>query len=139
MRLRRTPRSPHPHVAVAKRFWLATAAGDAEGLASVLAPDVEWRVPGEHPLSGNFASRAEMIDQIARFGESVDDARLEVQDILASALGALIHYRLQARRGDRQLDTEVHLHLEIDEGQIVRARLVPTEPAELDAFLSWTH
>lgn len=139
MRVRGARRSEHPNVAVAKHLWLATAEGDAGALRELLAPDVEWRVYGEHPLAGRFRSQAAVIDQLSRFGDAVDDARLEVRDILTSARGALIRYRLSASRSGRSLETDYHLLLEIEDGKVVRGQVVPTDAAAVGAFFSWMH
>jgi len=44
-----------PKIATIERFFSAYAAHDLEGLASVLAADIEWTIPGRHPLSGTKA------------------------------------------------------------------------------------
>ncbi|CAL9674898.1 nuclear transport factor 2 family protein [Streptomyces sp. enrichment culture] len=41
-----------PKIEAIERFFTAYAANDVEGIAQVLAEDIEWTIPGHHPLSG---------------------------------------------------------------------------------------
>ncbi len=59
----------HPHVAAVERFFAAYAAKDVGAVREILAPDVVWRIPGHHPLSGPKYGPDEVLaffDQLAR-------------------------------------------------------------------------
>ena len=57
----------HPATAVVDRMYACFAQGDMEALKrDVFAPDVEWALPGHHPLSGVKRGADEVI---AFFGE----------------------------------------------------------------------
>jgi hypothetical protein len=42
----------HAKISAIQSFIAAYAAGDRDGIASVLAEEIEWTIPGHHPLSG---------------------------------------------------------------------------------------
>ncbi|MDH6139244.1 ketosteroid isomerase-like protein [Kitasatospora sp. GP30] len=60
-----------PKVDAIERFFTAYAAGDAESMSAVLAEDIEWTIPGRHPLSGTKRGIAEVrsfFDQLGKAG-----------------------------------------------------------------------
>ena len=134
-------RSPakHANVSLAKRFWAATAEGDAGALEATLSDKVVWRVHGHNPLSGEYRGPDAMMATIADFGDHVDDTRLSMLDLYASAHGAVISYRLWARRGEREVDLEILARLTIEDGLLTRCDVVPMDQAAMDAFLNWIH
>ena len=61
--------SKHPNLQVIERFFAAYAAKDVGAVREALAPDVVWRIPGHHPLSGPKHGVDEVLaffDQLAR-------------------------------------------------------------------------
>lgn len=57
--------------AAVQQFFAAYAAGDLEAMSAVLAEDIEWTIPGRHPLSGTKRGIAEVVsffDQLAKAG-----------------------------------------------------------------------
>jgi ketosteroid isomerase-like protein len=42
----------HPNMKVIQTFFQAYSSGDMEQIAGILSPDIEWVIPGRHPLSG---------------------------------------------------------------------------------------
>ena len=137
MKTREAPEGTN--LAVARRMWLAAAEGDARALEDVLAKDVIWRVHGNNSLSGLYTSRDTVIGNIVDFADRVDDLRLSLRDVYASAEGAVVHYDLWARRDERILETPVLLRLRIEDSRIVESDVVPENQGDLDAFLNWIH
>ena len=132
-------RTENRNVDVAKRIWEAAAQGDAGALAKIFADGVVWHSHGRNPMSGEFHGRDAVIAQIARFADHVDDLRLDLEDIFVSAHGAVLHYAVWARRGERVLQTDFQLRLTIEEGEVSECHVVPTDQHVTDEFLSWTH
>lgn len=59
----------HPNIEKIQAFFTAYAAKDVGRVAEVLAPDIVWRIPGHHPLSGEKRGIEEVLaffDQLAR-------------------------------------------------------------------------
>jgi hypothetical protein len=72
-----------PKLDAIERFFAAYADHDADGIASVIAEDVEWIIPGHHPLSGTKYGRDEVLsffDQLAKTGFQAEPLFLEAND-----------------------------------------------------------
>ncbi|MFE3764838.1 nuclear transport factor 2 family protein [Streptomyces sp. NPDC059104] len=64
-----------PKVESVEKFFAAYAAGDVDGMSAVLAPDIQWAIPGRHPLSGTKHGVAEVrsfFDQLGKAGFQAD-------------------------------------------------------------------
>ena len=75
----------------------------------------------------------------ADFGDHVDDLRLSLKDVYASANGAVISYALWACRGAKVIEQEVLVRLRIEEGLVVECDAVAVDQAAMAAFMSWIH
>jgi ketosteroid isomerase-like protein len=72
-----------PKIETIERFFAAYAAHDTATLASVLAEDIEWTIPGRHPLSGTKRGVAEVVaffDQLGKAGFKADPVFLGAND-----------------------------------------------------------
>ncbi|MFC4503614.1 MULTISPECIES: nuclear transport factor 2 family protein [Streptomyces] len=56
-----------PKVEAVHHFFSAYAANDVKGMSAVLAPGIEWSIPGHHPLSGTKHGLDE-VDQLGKAG-----------------------------------------------------------------------
>jgi ketosteroid isomerase-like protein len=126
----------HPHLVLARRLWSAIADADVQILREVLAPKTVWRMYGRSPLAGTFEGPEAVIAFMARVGELSDELEASLVDIFVSERGAVMRYRVAARRGSRRLDIEHLLLIEIEEGQIEQAVFAPLDQARYDRF--WT-
>jgi len=52
----------HPNLQLIQTFFEAYGANDLTAIARVLSPDIEWVIPGQHPLSGVKRGVAEVLD-----------------------------------------------------------------------------
>jgi ketosteroid isomerase-like protein len=124
----------HPNEAVVRELWGAISDGNAERVASVLAPDVLWRSYEAGDLSGDRYGPEPVLDLLAIAGEWVDTMSLDLVDVYANDRGAVMHYRVRARRGAQELDTQVLIVFEVESGLVVSAYSVPLDPAANGAF-----
>jgi len=124
----------HPNLLVAQGLWSSAAEGDAEALRGYLARDVVWTSVGHNPLSGERKGPEEVLDYLARVGETADDFVSRLEDIFVSELGAVVTYQVQARRGERRLEMEFLLVLRIEAGQVVNALMVAVDQYTNDEF-----
>lgn len=71
----------HPNVALVERMIECFNRGDMETLKrEILAEDIEWRLPGHHPLAGTKHGADEVIaffQQLARAGIRVELSRID--------------------------------------------------------------
>ncbi len=124
----------HSNRAVALRFWEALAEGDPDAVVALLSPDIVWRAHGDNPVAGEYRGPEKVLDYLARLGETVDELCSVLQDIFASERGAVIHYRVSARRGPKRLDNEFVMVLGIEAGRILDVTLVPADQRRSTAF-----
>ena len=127
-------RTPHPNAVVARRMWESFGAGDVEGLEQVLAPDVLWRAYGSNPYTGEVKGLRQMLNHLARSGETVDELRSEVREIFAGEGGAVIWATTDAARGPKVLHVDYLLLLRIAEGRVYEVSSVPMDQRHNDEF-----
>jgi len=65
----------HPNLAAIERFFAAYAAKDVGAVREVLAPDIVWRIPGHHPLSGPKHG----VDEVLAFFDQLGQADMKAQ------------------------------------------------------------
>lgn len=58
----------HPNVLAYLRTVEAFRHGDLDTVASLIAEDVVWHVPGDHPLAGEYVGRERLLEFLARLG-----------------------------------------------------------------------
>jgi ketosteroid isomerase-like protein len=126
----------HPNSEFATALWDAVAQGDSEAVRALLADEVVWHAGGRHALSGEFSGPDAVLDYLARVGERADELSTELTDIFVNDSGAVVIYRLSARRELKRLETELFLELEIREGKLVRARSVSVDQVASNEFWS---
>jgi ketosteroid isomerase-like protein len=124
----------HPHLAVARNLWATIADGDAEAVRALLCDNVVWRSVGLNPLSGTYEGPDELLDYLARVGESVDELTSRMSDVMVSEAGAIICYRVTARRPSKELEMDYLLRLGIRDGRIAECLLVPVDQRKNDDF-----
>ena len=52
----------HPNIKLINDFFTAYAGNNIEGIKAILAEDIKWHIPGEHPLSGIKSGMQEVLD-----------------------------------------------------------------------------
>ena len=82
----------NPNVQALQQFFAAYAKNDLEGIRAVIADDVEWHIPGHHPLSGTKKG----IDEIIAFFAKLQKAGFKSEVMIMAAND---HYVIDAHRG----------------------------------------
>lgn len=52
----------HPNLTLIHSFFHAYASNDPDGIKNVLSSDIQWHIPGNHPLSGTKKGVSEVLD-----------------------------------------------------------------------------
>ena len=95
----------HQGVAKARRYLEDYEEGDPEKLAEYFTDDVVWRVGGNHPLSGEYRGKAELLDYFAQVRDQTSGTlKLESKSVLASDNHTAMFVRVTGERDGRQLD-----------------------------------
>jgi ketosteroid isomerase-like protein len=125
--------SKDPKIVAIERFFSAYAAHDLAGLASVLAEDIEWTIPGRHPLSGTKRG----ISEVVAFFDQLAKAGFMAQPIF---LGANEEYVVDVHRGwSTQLDGKVDTTWALvwrfgSDGKVHQVLNLSADQAQMDAF-----
>jgi uncharacterized protein len=59
----------HPNVQIIHSFFKAYASNDMEAIRNILSPDIEWVIPGIHPLSGVKKGANEVLDYFKQLSQ----------------------------------------------------------------------
>jgi uncharacterized protein len=131
------PSDEHPNVARYRRMMAAFNANDLSTIAELVAPDVEYVVPGRSILAGHthdIGGLLEMLRRGKQFSEGT--LQLELRSVVADSQYLFVYGRVRAQRGDKSLDTDHCVVFRFDGGKIVEGRTVPVDLYEFDAFWS---
>lgn len=72
-------------------FFAAYAAKDVAAVAEVMAPDIIWRIPGHHPLSGEKRG----IDEVLALFDQLARANFKAEPVMVAEQGDFVvdHHR----------------------------------------------
>jgi uncharacterized protein len=56
----------HPNVQLIHQFFQAYATQDLNAIRQIVSPDIEWIIPGRHPLSGTKAGVEQVLDYFSQ-------------------------------------------------------------------------
>lgn len=125
------------HLALAQRFFGAFARKDVDDARACLADDAVWRVPGMSLISGEHRGAQGVLSYFGRLRELTNGTwQAHPIDILAGKGGVVVLARGTGERNGKKFDNTYALHLRIDGGRIVEARLYPEDLREFEAFWS---
>jgi ketosteroid isomerase-like protein len=122
------------HERLARELWSAVAEGDADSLRRLLAPDVVWRSIGLNPLSGDYRGPDDVVAYFAEIGHRVDELSSNLEQIWTGTDGAIVGYRVTARRGAETLEMDYLMRIRIRDGLIAGAVVIPLDQRVNDDF-----
>jgi len=127
----------HPNVTRYRRMMAAFNTGDLSTIGELVAPDVDYVVPGRSPLAGHTHDIAGLIEMLRRGKDlSGGSLQLELRSVVADAEYLFVYGRVRAERPGKRLDTEHCVVFRFESGKIVAGRTVPVDLYEFDAFWS---
>ena len=129
--------SSHPNADVFKRVYEAFTSGDMDGLATLIAHDVVWHVPGDNLISGEYSSRDAIFGCFSKIFElSGGSYRPELHDIVANDQHTVALMHVTATRGDKTLDQDYAFVAHVHGGQIAELWEAWTEGPAWNDFWS---
>jgi uncharacterized protein len=128
--------SAHPNVARAESFIKAYQARDFDSLREFLAPDIVWRVAGNHRFSGEYRGVDAVIDYYRRSQEFTGGSlRIEPIEVMADDRFGGIIIRATAKRNGSSLDVTLAEAFRFDEkGRWTEFWALANDQAAVDAF-----
>jgi ketosteroid isomerase-like protein len=122
----------HPNVALIKRYYEAYAKSDLATIREVLAPDIVWRIPGHHPLSGTKRGP----DEVVAFFNQLAKANFKAEVLFLGGNDEYVvdYHRGYSASGNAKLDILWCLVFRIRENKIVEVTNFAADQHAADAF-----
>ncbi|MBH8566985.1 nuclear transport factor 2 family protein [Nostoc sp. CENA67] len=129
-----TQRTSHPNVQIVERMYECFNRGDMNTIRNeIFAPDLIWRLPGHHPLSGTKNGADEVIAffaQLNRGGIQVDLINIDAwgEDTVVEV------HRGHGQRNGAVLDALNCTHYHIRDGKIADVQVYISDQHTVDQF-----
>jgi ketosteroid isomerase-like protein len=133
---RRDQLSEHPNVTRTREYLDTFAQGDLEALRPFFSDDVVWHVAGNHPLSGDYFGKDELIDYFHAARElSGGTLSLEPSSIMANDAHVVVMLRVSGEREGKKLDIEMaEAFTVLPDGTWSEFWAMPDDQASVDEF-----
>jgi ketosteroid isomerase-like protein len=125
----------HPNLTLIHNFFHAYAANDHEGIKNVLAKDIKWHIPGNHPLSGIKTGINEVLDYFQQLSKSAFQAAPII-------MGINDNYVIDCHRNWSNIENADNLNnmscllWKIENNKIVEVFNFPEDQHKVDAFFT---
>ena len=125
--------TPEENRQVILDYYEAYGTGDMNAVAEFFAPDIEWHIPGQHPLAGTKTGRDEVLAFFEQLGRGA--FRAELIALMADEEWVIdMHRGWSNLEGQENVDTTWVLAFRIEEGLIAEARNFAFDQAAANAF-----
>lgn len=127
----------HPNVQLIESFFTAYANADFAAMLQVMAIDVKWHIPGNHPFSGTkngVKELMEYLEKLNEFGFKAEQIVVGVNDDYVIDC----HRNWSTSSGTAVLNAMSCLLWKIEENRIVEVFNFPQEQFLVDNFFNQT-
>jgi len=120
------------NVAIVKQFFKYYKKNDIVGMREIFAPDIEWHVPGHHPLAGTKKG----IEEVIAYYKQLQKANFKAEVLILEANDnhVIDCHRGWAEVGDQKLDMNWVLLYIIENGKIKSMQNFPGDQHAADTF-----
>jgi ketosteroid isomerase-like protein len=125
--------TPEQNIKVVQDFFAAYGENDLAGIAAVMDENVQWHIPGRHPLSGTKNGR----DEVLAFFDQLGVAGFRAEPIYFGADETYvvdIHRGWSNAEGKPNVDTTWALVYRIEGGKIVEATNLSADQDAANTF-----
>jgi len=124
----------HPYAIAYRRTAEAFRTGDFGLVESLIASDVVWHVPGDHPMAGTIAGRTALLEWLLRL-RGIGFWLVE-QDVFASDEHVCAISTMGARRDGVDAQTRVVSIFRYRDGQQIERWIYPDDTASWNAIFT---
>ncbi len=124
--------SKHQNILLIEKFFEYFSSGNLAGIESVLSDDIQWIIPGRHPLAGVKSGIAEVLayfELLARAGFKAEPKFLEANENCVVDV-----HRVFSTIGEVSLDGTSVLVWTIKNGKVTEVQNFPGNQHEWDNF-----
>ncbi|MEU2435414.1 nuclear transport factor 2 family protein [Streptomyces rubradiris] len=114
------------------RFHAFLAAGDWDGIRSLLTDDATWTLPGDNTVSGTAVGADAVVERARKIASYGLDFRL--LHILVSRENMALSLHNTARRGDVRLDEHLSTVCRLRDGRIASIETYLSDVPGMNAF-----
>lgn len=120
------------NVAIVKQFFKYYKNSDVVGLREIFAPDIEWHVPGHHPLAGTKKG----VEEVIAYYKQLQKANFQAEVIIleGNENHVIDCHRGWAKVGGQKLDISWVLLYTIEDGKIKSMKNFPGNQHAADEF-----
>ncbi|MFI0453623.1 nuclear transport factor 2 family protein [Actinomadura sp. 6N118] len=126
--------SKNPKIDAIEKFFAAYATNDLDGMRAVLTDDIEWTIPGHHPLSGTKRG----VEEVAAFFTQLGKAGFQAEPLFLEANAEYVVdiHRGWTTEGEGKVDTLWALVWHFNaEGKVDRVVNLSGDQHQMDAFV----
>jgi ketosteroid isomerase-like protein len=123
----------HPNLQVIHSFFQAYGANDLDAIRQILAHDIEWVIPGRHPLSGTKVG----VDEVLNYFKQLSKFSFQAQPIVMGVNDEYVidcHLNWSNRAAGENIRAMSCLLWKIKDGQIIKVYNFPEDQHAIDAF-----
>jgi hypothetical protein len=125
----------HPNRLLINTFFQAYANNDLQAIRQILAPDIEWVIPGRHPLSGIKVG----IDEVLNYFKQLNVFLFQARPIVMGVNDDYVidcHINWSNQEGGENIERMSCLLWKFANGKICKVYNFPEDQHAIDAFFN---
>ncbi|MHC9538570.1 MAG: nuclear transport factor 2 family protein [Vulcanimicrobiota bacterium] len=117
---------------IVAKYYEYYSKGDIDGIKSVMADDVEWHIPGHHPLAGTKKG----INEVVAFFKQLQKAHFKAEVLILAANDDYVIdcHRGWGESGNNKVDMNWVLLFKIENGKIQKVQNFAGDQHGADSF-----
>ncbi len=125
----------HPNLQQIHLFFEAYASNDLDAIREILSPDIEWVIPGKHPLSGTKVG----VDEVLNYFKQLNVCAFKAKPIVMGINDDYVidcHLNWSNREDGENVEGMSCLLWKFKDGKISKVYNFPEDQHLIDAFFS---
>ena len=125
----------HPNLQLINSFFQAYATNDLEAIRQILSPEIEWVIPGRHPLSGTKVG----VEEVLSYFKQLNAYSFQAKPIVMGLNDDYVidcHLNWSNRDNGENIQGMSCLLWKIDDGKISKVYNFPEDQHKIDAFFN---
>jgi ketosteroid isomerase-like protein len=125
----------HPNLQLINSFFQAYAGNDLEAIKQILSPEIEWIIPGRHPLSGTKVG----VEEVLSYFKQLNIYSFQAKPIVMGVNDEFVidcHLNWSNREEGENVKGMSCLLWKIKDGKISKVYNFPEDQHMIDAFFN---